>query len=59
VPIPGSTVEVDGWQFLAEETKGRRNRIGTVLISPVATPEAWPPVLDKGDRALPQKKLQH
>ena len=39
---------------MAEETKGRRNRIGTVLITPVVEPEAWPPVLDKGDRALPQ-----
>jgi magnesium and cobalt exporter, CNNM family len=59
VPIPGSTIEVDGWQFMAEETKGRRNRIGTVLITPVAQPESWTPVLDKGDRTLPQKKLQH
>jgi len=59
VPIPGSTVEVDGWRFMAEETKGRRNRIGTVLITPVVQPESWTPVLDKGDRALPQKKLQH
>jgi CBS domain containing-hemolysin-like protein len=36
VPIPGSTVEVDGLVFRAEEAKGRRNRIGTVLITPVA-----------------------
>jgi CBS domain containing-hemolysin-like protein len=35
VPIPGSTVEVGGLVFRAEEAKGRRNRIGTVLISPV------------------------
>jgi CBS domain containing-hemolysin-like protein len=59
VPIPGSTVEVDGWMFMAEETKGRRNRIGTVLITPVVEAETWTPELDKGDRALPQKKLQH
>jgi CBS domain containing-hemolysin-like protein len=59
VPIPGSTVEVDGWTFMAEETKGRRKRIGTVLITPVVEAETWPPVLDKGDRALPQRKLQH
>jgi CBS domain containing-hemolysin-like protein len=38
VPIPGSTVEVDGLVFRAEEAKGRRNRIGTVLITPVAPP---------------------
>ena len=40
VPIPGSTVEVDGWLFMAEETKGRRNRIGTVLITPVVRARA-------------------
>jgi CBS domain containing-hemolysin-like protein len=39
VPIPGSTVEVAGLVFKAEEAKGRRNRIGTVLITPVAAPE--------------------
>jgi hypothetical protein len=43
----------------AEAPTGRRNRIGTVLITPVVHPETWEPVLDKGDRALPQKKLQH
>jgi CBS domain containing-hemolysin-like protein len=37
VPIPGSTVEVAGLVFRAEEAKGRRNRIGTVLITPVAS----------------------
>ena len=41
VPIPGSTVEVAGLVFQAEETKGRRNRVGTVLITPVVRPEAW------------------
>jgi len=33
VPIPGSVVEVEGLRFEAEETSGRRNRIGTVLVS--------------------------
>jgi CBS domain containing-hemolysin-like protein len=43
VPIPGSTVEVNGLVFKAEEAKGRRNRIGTVLITPVPdTAEARP-----------------
>jgi CBS domain containing-hemolysin-like protein len=42
VPIPGSTVEVGGLLFRAEEAKGRRNRIGTVLISPVAVTEPEP-----------------
>jgi CBS domain containing-hemolysin-like protein len=35
VPIPGSAVEVAGLLFRAEEAEGRRNRVGTVLISPV------------------------
>ncbi len=39
VPIAGSTVELRGWEFRAEEVKGRRNRIGTVVISPVTRPE--------------------
>ena len=34
VPIPGSSVEVEGLVFTAEEAKGRRNKIGTVLIRP-------------------------
>ncbi len=33
VPIPGSAVEVDGLRFEAEAPAGRRNRIGTVLVS--------------------------
>ncbi len=36
VPIPGSTVEVEGLRFAAEEAKGRRNRVGTVLITPLS-----------------------
>jgi len=33
VPIPGATVTVQGLNFLAESAKGRRNRVGSVLIS--------------------------
>ena len=33
VPIPGSVVEAHGLRFEAESPSGRRNRIGTVLIS--------------------------
>ena len=40
VPIPGSTVEVAGLVLRAEETKGRRNRVGTVLITPVSSEPA-------------------
>ncbi|HET6166982.1 MAG TPA: hemolysin family protein [Marmoricola sp.] len=43
VPIPGSTVEVAGLVFRAEEAKGRRNRIGTVLITPVTRADADAP----------------
>ena len=32
VPIPGATVSVDGLELVAESAKGRRNRIGTVLV---------------------------
>jgi magnesium and cobalt exporter, CNNM family len=37
VPIPGSVVEAHGLRFEAEEATGRRNRIGTLLISRVVT----------------------
>jgi CBS domain containing-hemolysin-like protein len=32
VPIPGATAEVGGLTLVAESSKGRRNRIGTVLV---------------------------
>jgi CBS domain containing-hemolysin-like protein len=38
VPIPGSSVEVAGLVFTAEEAKGRRNKIGTILIKPAEPP---------------------
>jgi len=38
VPIPGSTVEAHGLRFEAEETAGRRNKIGTVLIRRLVPP---------------------
>jgi CBS domain containing-hemolysin-like protein len=43
VPIPGSAVEAHGLRFEAEETAGRRNKIGTVLIRRVVDePEEGP-----------------
>lgn len=36
VPIPGSIVEAHGLRFEAERVSGRRNKIGTVLVSPVS-----------------------
>ena len=35
VPIAGSVVETDGLRFEAESPSGRRNRIGTVVITPL------------------------
>ena len=34
VPIPGAVAEINGLTFTAESAKGRRNRIGTVLVQP-------------------------
>ena len=40
VPIPGSSVEVNGLRFEAEAPSGRRNRVGTVVIRRIpAEPE--------------------
>ncbi len=39
VPIPGATVTIDGLQLVAESSKGRRNRIGTLLVSRVPEDE--------------------
>jgi CBS domain containing-hemolysin-like protein len=38
VPIPGATVEVAGLQLCAESTIGRRNQVGTVLVTRLAEP---------------------
>jgi CBS domain containing-hemolysin-like protein len=38
VPIAGSVVEAHGLRFEAEAPAGRRNRIGTVLITPLEPP---------------------
>jgi CBS domain containing-hemolysin-like protein len=35
VPIPGAVVEAHGLRFEAERVRGRRNKIGTVLVSVV------------------------
>jgi CBS domain containing-hemolysin-like protein len=40
VPIPGATVEVQGLTFVAEGAKGRRNQVGSVLISRAAAAPA-------------------
>jgi CBS domain containing-hemolysin-like protein len=38
VPIPGASVTVEGLTLVAESTTGRRNRIGSVLVSRAAQP---------------------
>ena len=38
VPIPGATVTVEGLTLVAESTAGRRNRIGSVLVSRAEQP---------------------
>ncbi|MCX6408738.1 MAG: hemolysin family protein [Propionibacteriales bacterium] len=38
VPIPGSTVEVEGLRLVAEAPSGRRNRIGRVHVSRLDVP---------------------
>ena len=35
VPIPGASVDLDGWRLVAEQGAGRRHRIGTVLATRV------------------------
>jgi CBS domain containing-hemolysin-like protein len=40
VPIPGATVEIGGLVLVAESSKGRRNRIGTVLVRRTPTEDA-------------------
>ena len=39
VPIPAAEVIEDGWQLVAERGAGRRNLIGTVLATRIATPQ--------------------
>jgi CBS domain containing-hemolysin-like protein len=37
VPIPGSTINLHGWQITAERPVGRRHRIATFVLDRVAT----------------------
>ena len=48
VPIPGATAELGGLVLVAESAKGRRNRIGTVLVRRKTEDE---PVDEEQDRA--------
>ena len=42
VPIPGSVVTYHGLELVAERSTGRRNRIGTVLVTRQQDPDAEP-----------------
>lgn len=33
VAIPGSTITIDGWTLMAESAAGRRNKVGSILVS--------------------------
>jgi CBS domain containing-hemolysin-like protein len=32
IPIPGTSIIIDGWEFAAERAAGRRNKVGTILV---------------------------
>ena len=40
VPIAGSVVKYDGLELVAERSAGRRNRIGTVIVTRISSAEA-------------------
>ncbi|MBU6311129.1 MAG: hemolysin family protein [Actinomycetales bacterium] len=40
VPIPGASVDIDGWRLIAERGIDRRNRIATVLAARVPSDDA-------------------
>jgi len=42
VPIPGATTTIHGLQLVADSTGGRRNRIGSVVVSRVSGPPDGP-----------------
>ena len=46
VPIPGATVEAAGLQLCAESAIGRRNQVGTVLVSRLPEPTSADPEED-------------
>ena len=50
VPIAGSVVDYDGLELVAERSTGRRNKIGTVLVTRKADDDAADG--DDGDRGL-------
>jgi CBS domain containing-hemolysin-like protein len=39
IPIPGTSIVIEGWEFVAERAAGRRNKIGTILIRKSESPD--------------------
>jgi CBS domain containing-hemolysin-like protein len=52
VPIPGSSIEVEGYRLVAEMSAGRRNRVGAVFVSPIEAGE------DDSAKTSEQKKTK-
>ena len=40
IPIPGTSIVIEGWEFVAERAAGRRNKIGTILIRKSESPDS-------------------
>ena len=40
IPIAGSVVKYDGLELVAERSSGRRNRIGTVIVTRISSEES-------------------
>jgi len=40
IPIPGTSILIEGWEFVAERAAGRRNKIGTILIRKSESPDS-------------------
>lgn len=40
IPIPGTSLVIEGWEFVAERAAGRRNKIGTILIRKSESPDS-------------------
>ena len=40
IPIAGSVVKYDGLELVAERSAGRRNRIGTVIVTRISSEES-------------------
>jgi CBS domain containing-hemolysin-like protein len=57
VPIAGSSVDFEGWRLVAESLAGRRNRVGSVLVRPLAGPQEA--LAEAKPAAAPAKERPH